>query len=158
VAEALHIGVAAKLAAVSIDTVRFYERLGLTRPGSRSPGGYRLFDEDQIRDLRFIRHAQELGFSLTEIKQLLALRQKQHACPQVQTMLERKLANVREKIKSLSHLERELAGALRNCNHELRQKWEITHEDCCPLLTKLDQRDGLNGKKYVSRKPRSGKN
>jgi DNA-binding transcriptional MerR regulator len=156
VAENVRIGIAAKLAAVSIDTVRFYERLGLTKTGRRSSGGYRLFDEEQIRDLRFIRHAQELGFSLTEIKHLLALQQRHHACPQVQTILKRKLAHVREKIKSLAHLERELADALRDCNRKLRLKREIRLQDCCPLLTKLGQTNGSNGKRYVSRRGRSG--
>jgi len=60
------------------------------------------------------RHAQELGFSLTEVKELLALRQKHHACSDAQSMLKRKLADVHEKIKSLERLEAELAGALRN--------------------------------------------
>lgn len=141
-AGAVHIGMAAKLAAVSIDTIRFYQRLGLTKIASRSAGGYRLFDEEQIRDLKFIRHAQELGFSLTEIKDLLTLRQKHHACPEAQAMLKRKLANVREKIRSLTRLEGELAGALRNCNRELRMERGVGHEDCCPLLTRLDQMNG----------------
>ena len=146
----IHIGKAAELAGVSVDTIRFYQKLGLTKKVDRSAAGYRLFDEDQIRDLKFVRHAQELGFSLTEIKELLALRQKQHACSEVQSILKSKLEDVREKITSLSHLEAELRGALRNCNRELRLKREIKHEDCCPLLTKLDQTNGSNGKTYVS--------
>ena len=54
-------------------------------------------------------------------------------------MLKRKVGDVQEKINSLSRLESELADALRNCNRELRLKREIKHEDCCPLLTKLDR-------------------
>ena len=70
-------------------------------------------------------------------------------------MLKLKLGDVREKIDSLSRLEAELADALRSCNRELRLKREIKHEDCCPLLTKLDRINGSNGNKYVSngRKP-----
>ena len=153
-AEAVYIGKAAKLACVSVDTIRFYQKLGLTKTATRSTGGYRLFDREQIRDLKFVRHAQELGFSLNEIKELLALRQKHHTCSQVQSMLKRKLADVREKIKSLVHLEAELQGALRNCNRELLLRRELKHEDCCPLLTRLDQ-NGSNGNKYVAsrRKP-----
>jgi hypothetical protein len=64
--------------------------------------GYRLFHGEQIRELKFVRHAQELGFSLTEVKELLALRQTHHACSDVQSMLKRKLADVQEKIKSLA--------------------------------------------------------
>jgi MerR family mercuric resistance operon transcriptional regulator len=156
VTEVVHIGKAAKLGGVSVDTIRFYQKLGLVKSASRSTGGYRLFDGEQIRDLKFVRHAQELGFSLAEVKELLALRTKHHACSEVQSMLKCKLGNVREKIKSLARLERELGGALRNCNRELRLKREIKHEDCCPLLTELDRMNGSNGNKYVSIRRKSG--
>jgi len=141
--EAVHIGQAAKVAGVSVDTIRFYQKLGLIKSPGRSAGGYRLFDQEQIRDLVFVRHAQELGFSLTEVKELLALRKKHHACSEVQSMLKRKVGDVQEKINSLSRLKAELADALRSCNRELRLKREIKHEDCCPLLTKLDRINGL---------------
>ena len=101
-AKAVHIGKAAKLAGVSVDTIRFYQKLRLMESPTRSGGGHRLFDGEQIRALTFVRHAQELGFSLTEIKELLALRQKNHVCSGVQSMLKRKLMDVRAKIKSLS--------------------------------------------------------
>src|SRR5439155_5632322 len=110
---AVHIGKAAKLAGVSVDTIRFYQKLGLIKSASRSAGGYRLFVGEQICELKFVRHAQELGFSLTEVKELLALRQKHHACSDVQSMLKHKLADVLEKIKGLERLQAELAGALR---------------------------------------------
>src|SRR5262245_29908378 len=107
-AETVHIGTAATLTGLSIDTIRFYQKLGLFRDPGRSSGGYRLFDQEQIHDLSFVRHAQELDFSLNQVKELLALRQKHHACPEVQSMLTRKLADVREKIKGLVRLEGEL--------------------------------------------------
>src|SRR5216683_7450374 len=154
--EMVHIGKAAQLAGVSVDTIRFYQKLGLIKNTDRSGGGYRLFSDEQIHDLQFVRHAQELGFSLNEIKELLALRQKHHACSEVQSMLKHKLTDVREKIKSLVRLEAELRGAMRNCNRELRLKREIKHEDCCPLLTKLDRVNGSNGNKYVSNKRKPG--
>jgi DNA-binding transcriptional MerR regulator len=88
----VHIGKAAKVTSVRVDTIRFYQKLGLTKSGGRSAGGYRLFDRGQIRDLKFARHAQELGFSLIEIKELLALRQKHQVCSEVQSMLNHKLA------------------------------------------------------------------
>jgi len=116
VAEAIHIGQAAKVSGASVDTIRFYQKLGLIKSATRSAGGYRLFDEEQIRDLQFVRHAQELGFSLSEIKELLALRKKHHACSEVQSMLECKLTDVRAKIEGLGRLEAELRGALRTCN------------------------------------------
>jgi DNA-binding transcriptional MerR regulator len=157
-AEAVHIGKTAKLAGVSVDTIRFYQELGLIKSVGRSAGGYRLFGGEQIRDLTFVRHAQELGFSLTEVKELLALRQKRHVCSEVQSMLKCKVEAVREKINSLSRLEAELADALRNCNRELRLKREIKHENCCPLLTKLDRLNVSNGNKYGSNKRKSGFN
>jgi len=149
----IQIGEAAKLANLSVDAVRFYQKLGLISGPARSPGGYRLFDENQIHDLTFIRRAQELGFSLNQIKQLLALRQKPHACAEVQSILAGKLADVRDKINALSHLEAELGRALRNCNHELSHKREVKHENCCPLLTSLERgnvkgrRSGAIGKR-----------
>jgi DNA-binding transcriptional MerR regulator len=87
----VHIGKAAKLAGVSVDTIRFYQRLGLIKSVGRSAGGYRLFNGEQIRDLTFVRHAQELGFSLTEVKELMPLRRKHHVCSEVQSMLNHKL-------------------------------------------------------------------
>jgi DNA-binding transcriptional MerR regulator len=79
-----------------VDTIRFHQKLGLIQSPARSTGGYRLFDDQKIRDLTSVRHAQELGFSLHEIKELLALRQKQPACSEVQSVLKSKLTDVRE--------------------------------------------------------------
>ena len=157
-AETVHIGAAAKLAGVSVDTVRFYQKLGLVDVPARTASGYRLFDEDQIHNLKFVRHAQDLGFSLTEIRDLLALRQKPHACGEVQSMLKRKVAAVQEKIKSLAVLENELAKALHNCERELHSNRAVRHRDCCPLLSKLDETDGENGnRRVVSNGRKSGK-
>jgi DNA-binding transcriptional MerR regulator len=147
---AVRIGQAAKFAGVSVDTIRFYQKLGLIKGATRSAGGYRLFNGGQISDLKFVRHAQELGFSLNEIKELLALRQKHHTCSDVQSMLKRKLTDVREKIKSLVCLELELRGAMRNCNRELRLKHEVKHENSCPLLKRLGRMDGSNGNRHAT--------
>jgi MerR family Zn(II)-responsive transcriptional regulator of zntA len=140
-AHAIQIGKAAMLAGVSVDTIRFYQKLGLIERANRTDSGYRLFDEEQVHDLKFVRHAQELGFSLAEVKELLSLRQKPHACAQVQSMITGKLSDVRNKIKSLAGLEAELQGALRACNRELRLERGIKHDDCCPLLKRLDRSD-----------------
>jgi DNA-binding transcriptional MerR regulator len=155
-AEAVLIGKAAKLAGITVDAIRFYQKLGLIKIAGRTAGGYRLIDREQIRCLTFVRHAQELGFTLAQVKELLALRQKHHVCSEVQSMLKVKLRDVREKINSLSRLEAELADALRNCNRELRLHWEIKHEDCCPLLTKLDRLNGSKGNQHVSNGRKSG--
>ena len=114
------IGEVAKVTGLSVDTIRFYQKLGLVKGAQRSANGYRAFGDEQVHDLKFVRRAQELGFSLNEIRELLALRQKHHICPEVRSMLRRKLADVHDKIKGLAHLEVELKSALRNCERQLR--------------------------------------
>jgi DNA-binding transcriptional MerR regulator len=153
---AVRIAKAAMVPGVSMDTIRFCQKIGLIKSAGRSAGGYRLYDGEDIHDLKFVRHAQELGFSLIEVKELLALRQKHHVCSEVQSMLKRKLRDVREKINNLSRLEAELAKAFRNCNRELRLKREIKHEDCCPLLMKLDRPNSSDGNKHVSNRRKPG--
>lgn len=133
----IHIGEAARLAGVSVDSIRFYQRLGLIRALPRSVGGYRLFGEEEIRDLKFVRHAQELGFSLHEIKELTAIKQKHHVCHEMQSMVKRKLGAVRNKIAGLIRLEAELKTALRTCEREFRSGRQVKH-DCCPLVEKLE--------------------
>lgn len=149
---AIHIGEAGKLAGMSVDTIRFYQRQGLIPATPRSAGGYRLFSKEQIRDLTFVRHAQELGFSLAEIKELLSFRQSQHVCPGVQSLLERKLKDVRDKLTRLIHMEEELSRELRNCKRELHKRGKVRHEECCPLIEKLEQMNGT----YGQRAKRSG--
>jgi DNA-binding transcriptional MerR regulator len=149
VAETVHIGKAAKLAGVSVDTIRFYQRLGVIKSATRTVSGYRLFNASQISELKFVRHAQELGFSLKEIKELLALRQKDHTCSAVRSMLKGKLTDVRKRIKSLVRLEADLTAAMRICNRELRLKREVKHGPSCPLLKKLDRMNGSKENRHV---------
>lgn len=148
-AETVHIGKAAKLAGVSVDTIRFYQKLGVIKGATRTATGYRLFNAAQISELKFVRHSQELGFSLKEIKELLALRQKDHSCSAVRSMLKRKLEDVRKRIKSLSRLEAELGVEMRNCNRELRLKRAAKHGGSCPLLKKLDRMNGSSENRYL---------
>ena len=76
----LTIGKLAALSEVSADTLRFYERQGLIVPASKSAAGYRLYGEDAVVRLRFIKQARECGFTLAEIEQLLVLRSQDVAC------------------------------------------------------------------------------
>jgi DNA-binding transcriptional MerR regulator len=76
----LTIGKIAFLAGISANTLRFYEREGLVQPASKSDSGYRLYDENAAVRLQFIRHAQQCDFTLTEIRDLLTLREKDPAC------------------------------------------------------------------------------
>src|SRR5262249_52240716 len=118
--EGMPIGKVAKATGLDIDTIRFYERIGLLKESPRSPSGYRLFSAEAIRDLQFIVKAQELGFSLREIRELLALRDTSlHACFEVRTLLQHKLLVVRKKMDELLRLEEGLKQALRQCNRTL---------------------------------------
>jgi DNA-binding transcriptional MerR regulator len=138
--QAIQIGKVAEQTGLSIDTIRFYQKIGLVKQPARSEGGFRLFSETEIRDLVFIQKAQELGFSLTEIKQLSVLNQQHdHACSQVQGLLTSKLRDIRERVGQLLQLEGELKKALRKCNRDLRSNKGSQHEDCCPVLKDLER-------------------
>ena len=112
------------------DSIRFYERKSLLPRPPRSMGGFREYGETDIETLAFIRRIQALGFKLTEVRNLLDLRQtRRRPCAPVQRRLEVKLADVREKISHLRRLERELQVALRRCDNELRKR-----SPHCPIL------------------------
>ena len=135
----MHIGDVADQTGLSVDAIRFYERSGLLHKPVRTEGGYRLFKDADVQELRFVRRAQALGFSLAEIKELIVIRQRHdHACNHVRDLLATKLDQVRAKISELQTLESDLARSLRACNRDLQgTKRSSTHQDCCPLLTKL---------------------
>src|SRR5688500_1393729 len=94
------IGQIAKRAGVGIDTVRYYERSGLLAPRGRLPSGYRRYSELEVSRLRFIRRAQALGFTLKEIRQLLALSSRRDVA-HVKRNAEAKLADVNKRIAAL---------------------------------------------------------
>src|SRR5713226_3966575 len=103
--ERLTIGELAERAHVNRETVRYYERRRLLPRPSRSISGFRVFTDDSVRRLRFIRHAQELGFSLNEIRELLALRVKSvDTCDRVREQAEAKIVDIKKKIKALQHM------------------------------------------------------
>src|SRR5207247_4480710 len=87
---------------VNIETIRYYERHGLLPTPPRTHSGYRVFSDDAVTRLRFIKHAQDLGFSLKEIKELLGLRVKPgSSCADVRRKAESKIVDVDEKIQRL---------------------------------------------------------
>jgi DNA-binding transcriptional MerR regulator len=101
------IGQVAQETGLTIDTIRFYEKQGLLRRSPRTAGGFRMFGATEIETLRFVRKAQELGFSLNEIRELLVLRADHvPACSHVNEILDQKLAAIEQKIKELQNLER----------------------------------------------------
>jgi MerR family transcriptional regulator, copper efflux regulator len=125
------IGVLAKRAGVSIDTVRYYEKSGLLSPQERLPSGYRRYGDLQLSRLRFIRRAQELGFSLKDVRELLGL-SKQRDVARVKRAAEKKLADVEQKIFALQRIRKGLAELVRACpGHGQAQD--------CPILKALGE-------------------
>ena len=127
------IGEVAKRTALSIDAIRFYERRKLLPAPFRSAGRFRLYTTDDIERLRFVQRMQRLGFSLEEIKRLMAIRaDKAHACAAVRQFLKTKLAGVKTKIRELHQLETELSADLGKCSRALRDQRGKTC--ACPVL------------------------
>lgn len=126
------IGRVAKLARVNIQTVRYYERRGILAPDGHRESGYRLYTEEAIRRIRFIKNAQELGFTLDEIGDLLRLRVSHRArCADVRRKAEAKLRQVDEKIATLRSMRHILERLIRTC-----RKHGTT--DACPILGSLE--------------------
>lgn len=125
----MQIGAVAKKTGLSIDAIRFYERTGLIEGRRRSTGGFRLYEEAAVETLRFIRRLQHLGFTLTEIRDLLVLRARPlQPCAPVRHHLRQKLTRIRGKLSELRKLEAELRAALRKCSSEMRRSSR------CPIL------------------------
>jgi Cu(I)-responsive transcriptional regulator len=112
--DSIGIGTLAKRAGVSTDTVRYYERGGLLSPKARLASGYRRYSELEVARLRFIRRAQALGFSLKEVKQLLALSSLRDVS-RVKRAAQEKLADVEERIASLERVRDGLANLVAAC-------------------------------------------
>ena len=130
--ESLTIGKLAASAGVGRETIRYYERKGLLEEPPRSEAGYRHYPPDAVDRLRFIRRAQDLGFTLAEITELLGLRVDQvSACGTVEIHARAKLVTVEEKIGDLRRIGDALKRLLEKC--EAR---EPTSD--CPILEELD--------------------
>jgi MerR family transcriptional regulator, copper efflux regulator len=109
-------GALAKQAGVKIDTVRYYERHGLLPKPPRTNSGYRAFPHASLGRLRFIKRAQALGFTLNEVKQLLALRFSPGiTCTDVRKRAQAKLADIQQKIDSLHAMKRALQQLVSAC-------------------------------------------
>jgi DNA-binding transcriptional MerR regulator len=132
-AASLQIGQVARKTGLSVDAIRFYEKSGLLLRPARTQGGYRLYEEREVADLEFIQTAQQLGFSLNEIRELFSIQRHPHeVCVHVRDLIAQKLVVVRAKIAELQAMETELAGALQKCRTALRQP--SRHQDSCPVL------------------------
>lgn len=101
---------------VNIETIRYYERVGVMSPARRSEGGHRLYDRESVARLRFVRRARELGFSLDDIRFLLGLDDGEPSCATVLSMTQKHLAQVRAKIADLEQLEATLSRVVEQCD------------------------------------------
>jgi MerR family Zn(II)-responsive transcriptional regulator of zntA len=138
-ASSLQIGQVAQRTGLSIDAIRFYERSGLLQHPLRTQGGFRLYQDKEVADLEFIQRAQQLGFSLNEIRELFSIQRHPHeVCVHVRDLISQKLRIVRAKITELQTMETQLTGALRKCSTALRQPSE--HQDRCPVLETMTKR------------------
>ena len=127
----LTIGKLASAAGVNAQTIRYYERAGLVRAPKRTTGGYRQFGADELRRLLFIRRAQRVGFSLAEIRELLALRvHDPRSCAAVSRRVEAKITAAEEKIRELQQLLKSLNRIRASCAARKRT-------DDCPVLEAL---------------------
>ena len=120
---------------VNVETIRYYEKHGLLPKPPRTPSGYRMFSGDAVRRLRFIRRAQELGFTLKEIKELLAIRVKSgSSCADIRRKAEAKIGDVDLKIQHLL----EIREALRQITATCSGKGPVTK---CTILEALNGKD-----------------
>lgn len=141
----LKIGQLAKEVGVNIETIRYYERVNLLGPTSRLPSGYRLYNREAQRRLRFIKNAQALGFTLHEIEELLDLRINSKArCGDIQRKAQTKLKHVEAKVSDLQALARALRGLIRTCRAG-------RPSDHCPILASLENEHKLPGKMRQSK-------
>src|SRR5713101_5892360 len=124
------IGEVATRAGVSVDTLRYYEKLKLLPRAQRSAGGFRLFGPESIERVQFIKHAQELGLTLNEIKGLLATGGAQE-CRRVRDLLNKKIEELDARMDSMKKFRRVLARHLNECERELSERGQ---DACCPVV------------------------
>jgi MerR family transcriptional regulator, copper efflux regulator len=133
--ESLGIGALAKRGGVGIDTVRYYERSGLLAPKTRLASGYRRYSAAEVARLRFIRRAQGLGFTLNEIRELLALSSRRDVA-RVKRAAQQKVIDVEQRIASLQRIRQGLVSLIEACPGHGRAEH-------CPILKALGGEESL---------------
>ncbi len=140
------IGALSKGTSCHIETIRYYERIGLMPKPPRSPGGHRLYEEDHLRRLTFIRRSRELGFTLEEVRGLLRLVDGgSYTCAEVKALTLDHAAEVRRKVADLRRLERVLKEMAAECDGG-----EVPE---CPIIDALYQGRGTRGGLTAPRRP-----
>lgn len=126
----LTVGALANRSRVNVETIRYYEKIGVMPAPPRSSGGYRLYDEDHLKRLIFVRRARELGFTLDSIRGLLRLVDGHtYTCAEVHALMMQHLKEVRSKIADLRRLEKLIAEMAAQCSKAKIPK--------CPIIDAL---------------------
>ncbi|MDA0832664.1 MAG: MerR family transcriptional regulator [Planctomycetota bacterium] len=121
----------AHAAEVPTTTLRYYERIGLVQPVNRSAGNYRLYGEESLRTLQFIRAAQSIGFTLDDVKKLLGAQDGGvPSCGDVQALIEERLVDIGSRLRDLRHVQKVLKSSLENCRKTERA-------GCCYVVETL---------------------
>lgn len=124
----------AHAARVPTTTVRYSERVGLVQPEGRSAGNYRLYPEESLRMLEFIWAAQAIGFTLDELKALFsAARSTASPCKDVQSLSQKQLVEVDQRLRDLLHVQRVLRASLEECK-------ATRQTECCPVIETLREK------------------
>lgn len=142
----LFIGKVAQAAGLSVQAVRYYERLGLLSPAERTASGYRAYRPEAVERLRFIRQAQAASFRLEEIREILRMKfAGQSPCECVRTMLQRKLEQVEREMAELARFRRELRETLKRS----RKLPRLPHRASaiCPMIESMPTVGNKGGKK-----------
>ncbi|WP_191567616.1 MerR family transcriptional regulator [Metabacillus idriensis] len=134
----LTISQVAKASNVNIDTIRYYERRGLISEPPRTDSGYRMFPQEVIQDIQFIKRAQDLGFTLEEVKELLAASNgdEEFHSEEMNDFASSKLEEIEKKIRDLNEMKLLLEGLVEKCPGSGVPK------DQCPIMKKLSE--GVN--------------
>lgn len=133
----LKIGEVADRGGVNLQTIRYYEREGLLPEPPRLQSGYRMFPEDTVRRVHFIKRAQDLGFTLSEIKELLSLRiNHKRDSHEVRTLAQAKIADIENKIRTLKSMKRALSDLTERCSG-------CGPSSECPILESIDSEEVL---------------
>ncbi len=131
--EYLTTGTLAKKTQVNIQTVRYYERRGLIPEPPRRESGYRQYSHDAVTRIQFIKRAQELGFSLKEVRELLSLKLDSYTpCIIVKRRSEAKIKDIENKIKTLQNMKQALVKLTGECSGQGRVRE-------CPILEALEK-------------------
>jgi DNA-binding transcriptional MerR regulator len=130
----LKIGEVARRAGVGVETLRFYERAGLLNRPARTEGGYRLYDAESLKTLEFIKRAQALGFTLEEIKRIIAESRAGHRpCAEVRETVRRRLVELDEQLAQIRRYRKALAATLKQWDEK-----GYADGDFCGLIESAD--------------------